>query len=153
MSSPLFTLTINANSPDELDNAIRVLATAFGNMDRLTEVATVTGGTVQPLTGETSLDLEIERPAANAPEKAPEPQPEQVQVPAESTATDDDPAKLRVDAINKLTAWFGMNPGEMGKLQQLQAKYGVKLFKDIPDDKVRDFAQDAHLLVSGASDA
>lgn len=145
-------LTISASSPEAMAEAVAALAAQFGGYDKLAERVNVTAGSTQPLTGETKIEADLPlpdvpdtlgQPVASAPAEA-------AIVPTPNVVGDtEDMGKLRQEAIDKLTAWFGRNPNEIGSLNKLQAKFGVKMFKDIPDDQVPAFAQEAHMLASG----
>lgn len=45
---------------------------------------------------------------------------------------------------------FGASPKDMGPIQRLQTKYGVRMFKDVPEQRALEFYADAKLIANGS---
>lgn len=160
-------LSLNATTPEQLADMIAGLARAFGGYDKLAEKIVSAGASTDPLTGASTAALDVA--TAPAPTSLPEPEVSpkarannpnkqgdgdkkvSPAVPAANVVGDtEDLSKVRDEAIQKLTEHFGKNPTAISDLAALQKKFGVRLFKDIADDRVAEFAQDAHMLVNGS---
>lgn len=180
--TPLLHIQINANSPEELQTALRCFAAHFTADD--VAGARVTGDNVQAdlvvhRAAEPKPARAAKKPAAASkteaaaaveaePEVKHEPAPEETpataqaepeEKPAEAKASIENPVSdltpdaARADAIKRLQTFFGKNPNNMSVIAKLQTKYGVKMFSEVPDDKAHAFLADAKLIESGVSPA
>lgn len=53
------------------------------------------------------------------------------------------------EGIKLLQIHFGQNPAAMTSIVQLQTKYGVKMFAEVPTSRAGEFHADAKLIASG----
>ena len=84
-----------------------------------------------------------------------EDKPEEEKLPASTDASDADLLKKRDAAIQDVMAFFAANPNATVRQQiaDIQAKYGVAMFKDIPADRIPEFVMDVSLLKNGTAEA
>lgn len=60
------------------------------------------------------------------------------------------PTGARDKAIADMMGFFGNNPKNMSDITKLQTKYGVRMFKEVPDERAHEFYADVKLLLSGS---
>lgn len=160
-------LSLSAGSPQELIAMIRALAAEMPGLTHAVEAAVSSDGTTATMTVQTGGETESPRSrrgktkakdAANENADAVEPEPgEAPTTPLENPAStaqpnvvsDLTPEKARTQAIEQLQQFFGRNPNNMSEITKLQQKYGVKLFKDVTEDRAAEFLADVKLLTSG----
>lgn len=93
---------------------------------------------------------QVAEAAPETPADTPTPAPSAAPAPANANVVEDlTPEKARETAIAKLQQFFGKSPNNMGEITRLQTKYGVKLFKEVGDDRAAEFLADVQLLVAG----
>lgn len=140
-------IQITAETPEGLRKALIKLAAEFGAppaalTSRVSPEQTTTEVHVAP--AQTPPDVAM---AGHGEGKSTEAPAQAVNVVKELT-----PAEMRVKGSDALLQLFNKDPSVGPKLGALQAKYSVKKFADIPDDKAQDFYTDAMLLVNGTSE-
>jgi len=63
------------------------------------------------------------------------------------------PGEARDKSIELVTQFFAADPAHLGQIQILSTKYGVKHFKDVPDDKAATFYADVIAMTNGTASA
>ena len=165
------TMTLQASTPEGLETLVAGLAARFGGYEQLAGSVELTATATQPLPGESNVELAATatqplpgesnaeadvkppktRKKAKAKPEAEAPEPETEKAPSANTVSDLTPEQMRKQGIEKLMAWFGLSGDPTGQLPKLQSRYGVKMFKDLPDDQTAAFLADVHLLVNGTT--
>lgn len=166
---PYITVSLHADSPADLAGLVAHLHDVL-NPDRVvhSDATAVTLSTEEqppkkkrgrPRKNpepETSEDLPTTLPAdlpVDLPDVAGEDPPdEQPAEEVEGAVSDLPPKEAREQAINKVQAYFAVNPGGIDQLNKLTSKYGVKKFADVADDKANALLADVLLLVSGGAE-
>ncbi len=92
---------------------------------------------------ETKAKAKSKAKAKAEPEDTPAPEV------SDKTVVDLTPAEAREKGIREMQTYFGANPEAMPVIRDMQSKFGVKMFSDIPDNQALDFYADVKLLVSG----
>lgn len=101
-----------------------------------------TGNTPAPTAEQEVEDAEILATAAAAETPAPV-------LDTANVVTDMAPAQARGESIKLMQAHYAKHPNCMLQITQLQAKYGVKMFSEVADDKAHAFLADVRLLIAG----
>lgn len=151
------TFQISAGSVDELADAVKALARAFGQGELAASVSTAT---VAPDGKSVAFTLDPEVKAAKRakrdvqPETPPTPAaPAAPAAPAPSTAvTDMSPQEMRAKATLMLMELFNKDPTRVEDLRRLQSEFGVRKFEDIADDRAQDFLMAATLTANGTAE-
>jgi len=82
-----------------------------------------------------------------------EDQPEEAEAPTINAMKTLAPNEARDKGIEMVTQFFAADPAHLGQIQTLSTKYGVKHFKDVPDDKAATFYADVIAMANGTASA
>ena len=162
MSDKLLHIQINANTKEELQYALHLLAGTLGSAsiaaaapsEDVTSVDLLVGGKEDPAP-KTRKKSSGKTPDPDSP--APDPTPETAdgskveETKPENPVTDMTPEQARNDAIERLQKVYAKNPNQMDSIKKLQSDYGVTMFSDVPDDKAHAFLADVKMIEAGAS--
>jgi hypothetical protein len=159
MSDKLLHIQINANTKEELQDALRMLHSTFGDDGIAAAAPSEDGLSVDALVGgkEDPAPKTRKKSSGKTPDPEPEPKPETVdgskveETKPENPVTEMSPEEARADAIARLQKVYAKNPNQMDSIKKLQADYGVTMFTDVPDDKAHAFLADVKMVEAGAS--
>lgn len=154
------TITLNADTPEDLIRMLRTLNTALGaEADRVSDRITRIDFGVNPAPGAGPLiaDVGLAQPAPTPTPTPPPPAPDTANTPTVNVAVPPDnltPAEMRQKGSDLLMQFFNRDPaGAQPHLVAVQKKFGVKKFDAVPDDRARDFYTDAVLISNGTGAA
>lgn len=145
------TIQINADTPDELARAVQALAKQF---EGVPHTAAIVGANADLTTVKVAVDPTVlpplppatTQPTAGDTAGSTEPAPQA------NVVKDKSPAEMRSEATMMLMALFNRDAANATVLRKLQAKFGVKKFDEIPDNRAQEFYQDALLATNGTTE-
>jgi hypothetical protein len=156
------TITLNADTPEDLTRMIRTLAETMGGGPAF--AATIVAAEVSD--DQKSATIKTKKKAA--PDPLPPGELAPVQAPTAETTADIaeaiaaapqanvvkqmTPAEMRSAGSDMLMVLFNREPASLTKIKDIQAKFGVKMFSDIPDDRAQEFYNDALLTANGTAE-
>jgi hypothetical protein len=155
------TIQISADTPEDLQRMLREMASAFGGGHALAprlSAAQVPDDKTAVVTIEPPAPAQPDTPEPSPPTEASPPLPpagsdeQSGEAPPANVVKAMDPAEMRQKGTDMLMKLFNQDPAKMEVLRRLQAKFGVKMFKDIPDDRAQEFYNDALLAANGTAE-
>ncbi|MBN9348274.1 MAG: hypothetical protein J0I48_19100 [Devosia sp.] len=152
-----FSLQINADNPEDLKRSLEALAAAFGGVENFARHMRKAEVTTDGITAEMGPPEVV---ALTPPDTAPATAPI---APLSTATTEEQPPpgnvvkeltipERRSAGVKMLLDLFNKDQRVMPQLANLQAKYGVKKFDEISDDRVPDFYNDVLLTVNGTAE-
>lgn len=146
----MISVQVTGSTAEEVRTALRALAEAFGGSVPVQGFQTNEQGT--------SVNVELKKPGKARAKDAKVETAEVVEEPAQEPAgepvsgspvTNMKPADARNEGIELLKEFFAKDPNNMAKIVELQNKYSVTGFGDIPDARAVEFYADARLTAAG----
>lgn len=150
------TITLNAETPEDLQRMIRTLAQTMGGGPEFASTIVAAEVSDDQKTATIKTRKKSPDPLPPATEAEPEgetlPPPEAAPAPQANVVKTMTPAEMRTAGSDMLMVLFNREPASLSTIKDIQAKFGVKMFSDIPDDKAQEFYNDALLAANGTAE-